>query len=47
MKTMAGINLQELPQKDTHLLVDMVSEPLQARRAPRCRTCTSPATRSR
>ena len=26
MKTMAGINLQELPQKDTHLLVDMVSD---------------------
>ena len=26
MKTMAGINLQELPQQDTHLLVDMVSD---------------------
>ncbi|WP_295996580.1 arginine deiminase [uncultured Adlercreutzia sp.] len=26
MKTMAGINLQELPQRDTHLLVDMVSD---------------------
>ena len=26
MKTMAGINLQELPQKDTHLLVDMGSD---------------------
>ena len=26
MKTMAGINLQELPQKDPHLLVDMVSD---------------------
>ena len=26
MKTMPGINLQELPQKDTHLLVDMVSD---------------------
>ena len=26
MKTMAGINLQELPQENTHLLVDMVSD---------------------
>ena len=26
MKTMAGINLQELPGSDTHLLVDMVSD---------------------
>ena len=26
MKTMAGINLQELPTSDTHLLVDMVSD---------------------
>ena len=26
MKTMAGINLQELPHQDTHLLVDMVSD---------------------
>ena len=26
MKTMAGINLQELPQQHTHLLVDMVSD---------------------
>lgn len=25
-KTMAGINLQELPREDTHLLVDMVSD---------------------
>ena len=26
MKTMAGINLQELPQQHTNLLVDMVSD---------------------
>ena len=46
MKTMAGINLQELPQENTHLLVDMVSDRSKLVCA-RCRTCTSPATRSR
>lgn len=46
MKTMAGINLQELPQKDTHLLVDMVSDRCKLVCAP-MPNLSSPATRSR
>ena len=45
MKTMGGINLQELPQQHTNLLVDMVSDRTKLVCA-RCRTCTSPAIRS-
>ena len=46
MKTMAGINLQELPQQRHQPARGHGVRPLRSSCAPRCRTCTSPAIRS-
>ena len=46
LKTMEGINLTELHTDKSNSLVDLVSESSKMVVAP-CRTCTSPATRSR
>ena len=46
MKTMAGINLQELPRRTPTFWWTWCPTAASSC-APRCRTCTSPATRSR